>query len=67
MPSKLAIALRVALDHGADLSYAYLSYANLRGADLSDANLSYADLRGAKGYVAPMEAEPPAQPQEGGA
>ena len=38
--------------HGANLSYADLSYVNLRysdlhGADLSDANLSYADLHGA--------------------
>ena len=33
--------------HGADLSYANLSYANLHGADLSYANLSYANLHGA--------------------
>jgi uncharacterized protein YjbI with pentapeptide repeats len=33
---------------GANLSGADLSYTNLRGADLSGANLSYTNLRGAK-------------------
>ena len=42
MPSKLAIALRIALDNGADLTGA-----NLTGADLQGANLGGADLQGA--------------------
>ena len=44
MPSKLAIALRIALDNGADLRGANLSGADLSGADLSYVNLSRANL-----------------------
>lgn len=47
MASKLAQALRIALDHGADLRVADLGDADLRGADLGGADLRGANLRGA--------------------
>ena len=42
--TKRGLAVKWAVEHGANLAYAYLARANLAGADLSRANLSRADL-----------------------
>ena len=47
MPSKLAAALRIALDNGANLAGADLAGADLYGADLREANLREVNLAGA--------------------